>query len=171
MAKKHHEKKDVCGYEFLSGFKKTDKVKPVFTLVIYWGTKEWDAPRSLFEMLDIKEENVDIIREYVNDYKLHIIVPSEIENFEQFSTELGDCFRYIQSSTEAGKLKKLIDDYSDIYSNLDKISGYLLETVTDTKIPKSAKIFFENGGAMEMAIKVFPMLTEEKLASIQDANN
>ena len=90
-------------------------------------------------MLDIKEENVDIIREYINDYKLHIIVPNEIENFEQFSTELGYCFRYIQSSTEAGRLNRLIEDYADIYSNLDKISGYLLETVTDTKISKSAK--------------------------------
>lgn len=139
VSKKHHKRKDVRGDEFLSGFKKTDKVKPVFTLVIYWGTKEWDAPRSLFEMLDIKEEIADIIREYVNDYKLHIIVPNEIENFEQFSTELGYCFRYIQSSTEAGRLNRLIEDYADIYSNLDKISGYLLETVTDTKISKSAK--------------------------------
>ena len=198
-SKQHRKRKDVRGDEFLSGFKKTDKVKPVFTLVIYWGTKEWDAPRSLFEMMDIREENVDIIREYVNDYKLHIIVPSEIENFEQFSTELGYCFRYIQSSKQKNKLKKLIEDYADIYSNLDKISGYLLETVTDTKIPKSAKkeesvnmckaieemmeeaeargaeksakIFFENGGAMEMAIKVFPMLTQEELLAIKGTSN
>lgn len=127
---------DAFNYYFFHG---KQVVKPLFTLVIYWGTKEWDAPRSLFEMMDIREEIVDIIRDYVNDYKLHIIIPSENEDFEQFSTELGHCFRYIQSSTEAGKLKKLIDDYSDIYSNLDKISGYLLETVTDTKIPKSAK--------------------------------
>ena len=195
VSKKLHKRKDIRGDEFLSGFKKTDKVKPVFTLVIYWGTKKWDAPRSLFEMLDIKEEIADIIREYVNDYKLHIIVPNEIENFEQFSTELGYCFRYIQSSTEAGRLNRLIEDYADIYSNLDKISGYLLETVTDTKISKSAqkeesvnmckaieemieeetekiaKRFFETGGTLETAIKVFPMMTEEKLASIKDANN
>ena len=83
------------------------------------------------------------------------------------------------------------------------MSGYLLETVTDTKIPKSAKkeetvnmckaieemieeaeargiakanmetakIFFENGGAMEMAIKVFPMLTQEELLAIKGTSN
>lgn len=46
----------------------------MFTLVIYWGTKEWDAPRSLFEMLDMSEEIAEIIKEYVNDFKLYIIV-------------------------------------------------------------------------------------------------
>lgn len=136
---KHRKKKDVRGDEFISGFSRKDKLKPVFTLVIYWGTKEWDAPRSLFEMLDIREENSDVIKEYVNDYRLHIIIPNEIEDFEQFSTELGHCFRYIRSSTQKSILKKLLEDYADIYSNLDKISGYLLETVTDTKIPQTAK--------------------------------
>lgn len=203
VSKQHRKRKDVRGDEFLSGFKKTDKVKPVFTLVIYWGTKEWDAPRSLYEMLDIREEIADIVKEYVNDYRLHIIIPNEIQNFEQFSTELGYCFRYIQSSTEAEKLNKLLKEHSDIYSNLDKISGYLLETITNTKIPKSAqkeetvnmckaieemmevaaekreketaektaKLFFETGGTLETAIKVFPMLSKEKLVIIKDTNN
>lgn len=39
LGKKHRKVKTVKGEEFLSGFKKTDKVKPVFTLVIYWGYK------------------------------------------------------------------------------------------------------------------------------------
>lgn len=139
IGKKHRKAKDTKGDEFLSGFQKKDKIKPILTLVIYWGTKEWDAPRSLFEMFDIKEELSEIIKSYVNNYKIHIIVPNEIEEFEQFSTELGYCFRYIQSSTQEQKLIKLLNDYKDIYSNFDLLSGHLLETVTNTKIPISAK--------------------------------
>ena len=45
-AKEHKTKKDLHGGEFLSGFLRTDKLKPVITLVIYFGTSEWDAPRS-----------------------------------------------------------------------------------------------------------------------------
>lgn len=203
LGKKHRKIKDFKGDEFLSGFKKTDKVKPVFTLVIYWGTKEWDAPRSLYEMLDIKAEILENIKGYLNDYKIHLIIPNEIENFEQFSTELEYCFRYIQASTEKTKLKKLIRDYKDIYSNLDKISGYLLEMLTDTQLPKSvekgdsinmckaieemleeaeargiekanmesAKILFENGGTMEMALKIFPSLKEAELLAIKGTCN
>ena len=81
----------------------------------------------------------EIIKEYVNDYKLHIIVPKEIKNFEQFSTNLGYCLRYIRSSDQKEELKKLIEEHSDIYSRFDKISGYLLESVTNTKLPKSAQ--------------------------------
>ena len=195
VSKKHRKQKDVRDDEFLSGFTKRDKVKPVFTLVIYWGTKEWDAPRSLYEMLDVHEEIEEVIKDYVNDYKIHVIIPSEIKNFEYFSTELGYCFRYIQSSKQKEQLQRLIEEYKDVYSNFDKLSGYLLESITDTKLPKiaqkeeainmckaieemieeateniakdSAKLLFENGGTLEMAIKVFPMLTEEELISIQ----
>ncbi len=190
--KKHRKMKTVKGDEFLSGFKKTDKVKPVFTLVVYWGAKEWDGPRSLYEMLDVKENMHEFIKEYVNDYKLHIIVPNEIEDFERFYTELGYCFRYIQSSGEKEKLKRLIEDYQDVYSNLDKISGYLLETVTDTKIPKSAKKegsvnmckaieemieeateetaknLLMNGVSLEVVMKSIPVLKEEEIIAIYE---
>ena len=90
-------------------------------------------------MLDVKEDMREFIKEYANDYKLHIIVPNEIENFEQFATDLGHCFRYIRSSGQKEQLKKLIEEYGDIYSDFDKISGYLLESVTNTKLPKSVQ--------------------------------
>ena len=139
IRKKYKKSKNIKSEEFLSGFKKTDEIKPVFTLVIYWGTKAWDAPKSLFEMMHIKNEMADIVREYVNDYKIHVIVPNEIENFEWFSTELGYCLRYIQSSNEKTKLKKLLTDYKDVYSKFDKASGNLIQIVTNTKLPKSVQ--------------------------------
>ena len=135
--KKHREKKDAKGDEFLSGFRKSDVIKPVFTLVIYWGTKEWDAPKSLFEMMYIKDEMTEIVREYVNDYKVHVIVPSEINNFEWFATELGYCLRYIQSSTKKQNLIKLLEDYREVYAKFDKQSGNLIQVVTNTKLPKT----------------------------------
>lgn len=163
---------------------------PVIIMTAALGMKQY------YEMLDVKENMHEFIKEYVNDYKLHIIVPNEIENFERFYTELGYCFRYIQSSGKKEKLKKLIEDYQDIYSNLDKISGYLLETVTDTRIPKSAKKegsinmckaieemieeateetaketaknFLMNGVSLEVVMKSIPVLTEEEIIAIYE---
>ena len=44
-ATKHKKKKDFDNKdEFLSGFKKSDKLTPVITLTVYWGPDEWDAP-------------------------------------------------------------------------------------------------------------------------------
>lgn len=194
IGRRNRKEKDTKEDEFLSGFKKTDKVKPVFTLVIYWGTKDWDGPKSLYEMMDIKSDMKDIVRRYVNDYKLHIIVPNEIENFEQFSTELGFCFRYIQSSTNKMKLKKILKEFEEVYSGFDKESGNLIQVVTNTKLPKGAekedslnmckaiedmmedarieeaeemvRNFFQNGADLELVKKSVTTLREEEIDSI-----
>lgn len=196
IGKKHRKEKDVRGDEFLSGFSKTDKIKPILTLVIYWGTKEWDAPRSLFEMFEIKEEVEEILKEYVNDYKIHVIVPREIENFEQFSTGLGNCLRYIWASENPKTMGKLLWEYADIYSNLDIDSVNLIQEVTGTEIPRmrveeggvdmckaiegmmeeavkkssgeSARNLFENGVSFDIVKESLTALTEEEIVAIYE---
>ena len=196
IGKMHRKKKDITNDEFLSGFKKEDKINPIFTLVIYWGTKDWDAPKSLYEMFDIQEELAEDVEKYVNDYKIHVIIPNEIEDFNRFSTELGYCLRYIQSSQNRQKLTQLLKEHYDVYSNFDKMSGNLLQIVTNTTLPKeakreesvnmcqaieemiqeakqeanieNAKRYFQAGGTVEVALKVFPGLTEEELIAIKE---
>lgn len=45
------------------------------------------------------------------------------------------------------------------------------ENTAKKTLQESAKLLFENGGTLEMAIKVFPMLTEEELLSLKGINN
>lgn len=80
--------------------------------------------------------------------------------------------------------------------NFDKMSGNLIQVVTNTKLPQgaekedsvnmckaiedmmkdaveeetfeTAKRFFETGGTLETALKVFPSLSEEVLISIKE---
>ena len=44
--------------EFLSGFWKSDRLIPSLTVTIYFGVDEWDAPLSLFDMMDIKDPRI-----------------------------------------------------------------------------------------------------------------
>ena len=55
--------------EYLSRMKRTDKLIPTITVVIYYGEDEWDGATSLHEMLNIPPE----IKDYVNDYKMRLI--------------------------------------------------------------------------------------------------
>ena len=55
--------------EFISGIRKTDKFLPVITLVLYHGEKDWDGPRSLYDMLVIP----DRIKNFVGNYPINII--------------------------------------------------------------------------------------------------
>ena len=55
--------------EFLSGFKKTDRLHPVISLCVYYGESEWDGPFSLKDMLEIPEK----IESLVSDYRMNLV--------------------------------------------------------------------------------------------------
>ena len=57
-AKNHPGESRVSPGEFLSGFHKGDRLLPVITLVVLWSPDEWDGPRSIHEMLAVKDERL-----------------------------------------------------------------------------------------------------------------
>lgn len=105
-AKMHKKKKDTKNNaEFLAGFTKEDKLTPVITLTVYWGCENWDAPRSLHEMLRISDESV---LKYVSDYKLNLIAPCEISDFSKFKTSLGPVLQLLRVANDEGAMENLI---------------------------------------------------------------
>ena len=108
IAAEHRKEKDLKDAEFLSGFSKTDKIIPVISLVVYFGSDKWDGPRSLKEMFpeDIDSEILD----EVEDYRLHMIIPAEITDFSKFKTDLGKAMKYIAVSESRSEMSKLSED-------------------------------------------------------------
>lgn len=68
-AAKYKNAKGMTEDEFLSKMKKTDKLIPVITIVVYYGEKTWDGAISLHGMLNIPKEMLP----FVNDYKMHLV--------------------------------------------------------------------------------------------------
>ena len=81
--------------EFLSGFRKTDKLIPIVSAVIYVGSESWDGPKSLMEMMDIQDKR---ILPFLNDYKLNIISAADMpeDAFDRFHTDLGITMKIIK---------------------------------------------------------------------------
>ncbi len=95
----HKTNKDrINGNEFLSGMLKEDKLKPVITLVVYFGTEEWDGARKLSDLLEETDDNLKL---FIQDYELTIINPltMEDEEFDKFSTDLGIVLKLIKYSS------------------------------------------------------------------------
>lgn len=134
-AKKHRENKDVQrSAEFLSGFTKDDKLKPLITLTIYFGADDWDAPRSLKEMFDTTDET---ILRFVEDYRVHLIVPKEIEDFSRFATDFGKAMRFIAISEDKDLLWKLQQD--EQYKIVDTETVRLINVCTKGNLPLEQK--------------------------------
>ena len=115
--------------EFLSGFGRDDRIKPVITLVIYWKAGIWDGPRNLYDMFELVD---DRLKEYINDYKLHIIVPDEIDDFEKFETELGLAFEFIANSQKRDGMEAIKQNSKFMEVSYETVN--LLNICTNTYI-------------------------------------
>lgn len=129
--------------EFLSGFYKTDKILPVITLTVYFGSDEWDAPRDLHSMLDADEETL----KFVDNYHLHLIAPAEIneEDFSKFHSELKQVMKYIKYSADKKEFKKSVEDDKD-FEEISKETADLITAMTGYDI----EIKENEGGKVNM---------------------
>ncbi len=129
--RQHRKKKELSGAEYLSGFAKEDKLAPVITITIYWNAGNWDGARSLHEMLDVNDKN---ILKYVSDYKLNLIVPEEIKDFDKFKTEMGPLLEFINAAASGEKFTEAFDKKRTRWENLSGEAIDLLNVCLDAKL-------------------------------------
>ncbi len=81
------------GAEFLSRFKKTDKLHPVISLCVYYGEVPWDGPVSLKDMLQIPAG----MESLVTDYQMHLIQIQTSENLHFHHPDVQAVFKICKS--------------------------------------------------------------------------
>ena len=81
IGKKHKKNRDNCSEdEYLSGFHKGDRLIPIITITVYWGSGRWDGARSLYEMFGEVDER---LKNYISDYRMNLVSPYEIDDFSK----------------------------------------------------------------------------------------
>ena len=93
-AKRHRMEQtnqQVSSAEYLSGFYRGDRLTPIVTLVVYFGADVWDAPKSLHEMLECRDE---MVLSFVVDYRLNLIAPAHMSE-EEIEVEEDGAFRKV----------------------------------------------------------------------------
>lgn len=119
--------------EFLSGFRKGDKLIPVITAVILFNPDEWDAPMSIHEMLNVNEE----LLAFIPDYRINLIAPAKIdesdfssrESVGKFHTGFGTLMQVIKHQNEIG----VYDIISDA-PNVDTASAEIIAEIANIPI-------------------------------------
>lgn len=109
--------------EFLSGFRKTDKLIPIVTAVIYVGADPWDGPTNLFEMMDIEDHR---LIPFLNNYKLNIVSAADMpeDDFDKFSTDLGITMKIIKHQKKDAD--KIIEGMN--HRKIDTDAAFFLKT-------------------------------------------
>ncbi len=131
----HREAKDWKGHdegEFLSGFYREDKLTPVITLVILFGAKKWDGPRTLHEMMSTQK--TDILK-YVSDYKLNLIEPAALsaDDLDKFHSSLRSVLGFIKYSNDSDELDAFFSKERGLRT-LDVEAARVIRVCTNTNI-------------------------------------
>lgn len=130
-SRKHKRAKDLAGDEFLSGFGREDKLLPIITLTVFWNSGKWDGARSLHDMLLVKDRR---LLAFVPDYKLNLIIPEEIADFDKFQTELGSVLEFICCADSGKKMKQVLQKRNKELKELSEEAMLLLNTCVDTNL-------------------------------------
>lgn len=103
LEKDHREEKDWnTPDEFLSGITKEDQIKPVITLVIYYGEADWDGPFKLSDMVSVPPT----FRPFFNDQALNLVQAKHIERYQFKHTDNRDGYVHallLFDSNKSGK--------------------------------------------------------------------
>jgi len=118
--------------EYLSGFYHTDKLLPVITLTLYFGADKWDAPKSLHEMLVVKDAS---LLRFIPDYHINLIAPAEIadEDFAKFHTELSQALKYVKYSKDKKKLRQMVQN-DTMYRTISRRTADMVNIVTGSNL-------------------------------------
>lgn len=165
LKRKHREKHDLkSGHEIISGMKKSDRFNPVITLVVYYGEEKWDGPVCLHDLLDFKGDNSPL-RQYVENYHIHLFDYHDYENFDMFHTELRQVFTFLKHATNRNSLQKLIAEHPKDYYNVSKETCELIAALTQSEIFQNTQRFRNEvvGG-----INMYKGLEELKLEGIEE---
>ena len=153
------------GGEYLYGFLKSSRLKPVVTLILYYGKEAWDGPAQLHEMLDftgIPEE----LKAWVQDYRIHLIDIGRWEGTQVFQTDVKQVFDFIRFRRDKKKLKELVLG-DPAYREMAEEAYDVMAAYTGAEELMELKNSYKKGGKVDMCEALTEMLEDERILGME----
>lgn len=140
--------KGLSAGEYLYGFKKDDKMLPAVTFILYSGSKAWDGPKTLHDILDFTDIP-EGLKEMIADYKINVVEIRELEDTSVFRTDVKQVFDFIRCSNDENALKELVES-DDYYKNMEEDAFDVAVQYTNATELIEAKEYYEKDGEVDM---------------------
>ncbi len=108
VSEKAKENKELKKYA--DGVPKGTKILPTVTLVFYTGSKPWDGPESVYDMLDIPEDMKDWMKRTTPDYRMNLIDARHMpeEEIDRFDGDMKAFLLMLKDRFDREKLKSVV---------------------------------------------------------------
>ena len=141
--------------EFLSRFKKTDRLHPVIALCIYYGEKEWDGATSLKEILELP----DYLENLVPDYKMNLLQLRNSENLKFKNKDVQTIFD-VSRLIYGKNYGKITSIYKD--QNLTNELGIVIGAITGSQELINYAASEKEGGQFNMCTALDELIESGK---------
>lgn len=130
------------------------------TFVLYSGSKHWEGPRTLHEMLDFTDIP-EALREMIADYKVNLVEIRKLEDTSVFKTDVRQVFDFIRCSNDKNALKQLVET-DDYYRNMEEDAFDVAVQYTNATELIEAKEYYEKEGVIDMCKALTELIEDGK---------
>lgn len=93
--------------EYLSRFRKGDRICPVITIVFYYDLREWDGATDLYEMFQIEE--TEVWRKFLPNHRINLVDAGNVQDLKVFRSDLQQIFGMLKCRGRGEELLKYIE--------------------------------------------------------------
>ena len=162
-AKNRKDKNFSSSDEFLSNFKKTDRLHPMITICVYYGDSDWDGPLCLTDMLEIPDK----VKPLVSDYKMNLVELKKSNTMKFHNSDVNMVFDLSRSIYERN-----YDKINRIYKDcmIPTEIGLVIGAITESQelINQALEIEKRMGGQMNMCTALEELKKEGIQEGIQE---
>ena len=121
--------------EYLSRFRKKDRLIPIISLVFYYGSEPWDGPVDLYDMFRLEgtKEEKEILEKYLPNYKINLVDAERLEDVEKFSDDLQVILTMLRYRDSKEELTDYINENKKFFQNVDYETSQAMKAFLNMK--------------------------------------
>ncbi len=132
IAGMHEVKKDLRGAEYIARFGRDDRIKPIVTIVVYYGNEPWNAPLDLYGLFP---DDYEDIYPMVDNYRIKVLEAAKLsdEEISGFDSSLRHVMTYIKYSKDGDKLREVVDA-DESFHHMETRAANVVNVITGSKM-------------------------------------
>ncbi len=163
IQKWHNRKRDLKGAEFLGRFSKSDKIRPIVTLVLYYGAEPWSGPKDLHQMMDFQSLPEEL-GTFVNNYPIHILEMRSFADVELFQSDLREVFGFFQRSEDKNAVRQFVEERKEQFECLDEDAYDMIAALTKTReFVEKKEEYREEGSGINMCRAIRELIEDGRI--------
>ena len=121
--------------EYLSRFRRTDRLTPIISLVFYYGSEPWDGPVDLYDMFRLEgtEKEKAILEKYLPNYRINLVDAERLEETERFSEDLQVILTMLKYRKDKDGLRNYVNENKKFFQKVDHETSQAMKAFLNMK--------------------------------------